>query len=235
MMRAIASVRATLPYRFIEHPFDKRYSLDTAGYVSKRDLVTGHPHDVYLTGYSAVAPSVFRHMCRRWIDTLAARGRVQAFSFVDVGAGKGRALLLASELPFRKIIGVELSKELAHIAAQNIEKWKQEHRARVPIRVVHQDILEFRWPRTPLLVYLYNPFEREMIEQLIDRLQWAAKAGSRCVDVLYLNPVFGYLLTRSRLFRELWSERINMSQEDQNADPYATTTDLVSAFRFAPL
>ena len=233
-MRAIASVRATLPFRFVEHPFDKRHGIDTAGYLSKRDLVTGHPHDAYLTGYSAVAPSVFRQMCRRWIDTLATRRRVEAFSFIDVGAGKGRALLLASELPFRKIIGVELSKHLAHTAALNIEKWKQEHHARLPIRVVHQDILDFRWPRTPLVVYLYNPFEREMIEQLIERLRLAAKAGSRCVDVLYLNPVFGYLLTRSRLFRELWSERINMSQEDQNADPYATSTDLVSAYRFSP-
>src|SRR5438067_1774713 len=79
-----------------------------------------------------------------------------------------------------------------------------------------------------------HPIEREMIELLIERLQWAAKTGSRCVDVLYLHPVFGYLLTRSRRFRELWSERIVMSQEDQNADPYATSTDLVSAFRFSP-
>jgi 16S rRNA G966 N2-methylase RsmD len=231
-MRASASVRAILPAHYIAHPFDIRHGLDTAGYLSKRDLVTGHPHDEYLTGYSAVAPSVFRQMCCRWMGTLAARSRVQAFSFIDVGAGKGRALLLASERPFRKIIGVELSKNLAHIASKNIERWKRDHRARVAIRVVHQDILDFRWPRTPLLVYLYNPFEREMIEQLIQRLHWAAKAGSRCVDVLYLNPAFGHLLTRSRLFRELWSERITMSLEDQNADPYATTTDLVSAYRY---
>ena len=233
-MRAIASVRATLPFRYIDHPFDKRHGLDTSGYVSKRDLVTGHPHDAYLTGYSAVAPSVFRQMCHRWIDTLAARGRLHAFSFIDVGAGKGRALLLASELPFRKVIGVELSGDLAQIAARNIVRWKQEHAARTPIRIVHQDILDFRWPRTPLLVYLYNPFEREMIEELIERLRWAAKSGSRCVDILYLNPVYGYLLTRSGAFRELWSERIAMTKEDRNADPYATSTDLVSAYRFSP-
>jgi SAM-dependent methyltransferase len=232
-MRAIASVRATIPFRYVEHPFDKRHGLDTSGYISKRDLTAGHPHDEYLTGYSAVAPSVFRQMCRRWVDTLAARSRVQAFSFIDVGAGKGRALLLASELPFRKIIGVELNKELSYVAAHNIEAWKREHSARLPIRIVHQDILDFRWPRTPLVVYLYNPFERELVEELIERLRWAAKAGSRCVDVLYLNPVFGHLLPRSRSFRQLWSERIAMSKEDQNADPYATSTDLVSAYRYS--
>jgi SAM-dependent methyltransferase len=227
-------LRPGTPYRFIEHPFDARNGLDTGGYISARDLVTGHVHDAYVTGYSAVAPSVFREMYRRWIDTLAARSRVAAYSFVDIGAGKGRALLLASELPFRKIIGVELSKDLARTAAQNIKKWKTERPTRSSIRIVHQDVTEFRWPRTPLLVYLYNPFERELIEQLTELLQRAGKAGSHCIDLLYLNPVFGHLLTRGSVFRLLWSARITMSLEDQNADPYATSTDLVSAYRLNP-
>jgi SAM-dependent methyltransferase len=216
---------------YVQHPFDLRNGLDTGGYISARDLVTGHAHDAYVTGYSAVAPSVFRQICRRWIDTLASRSRVEAYSFVDVGAGKGRAVLLASEHPFRKIIGVELSKELAQIAGHNIEKWKKDRHTRAPMRIVHQDVTEFRWPRTPLLVYLYNPFERELIEELIDQLRRAAKVGSHCIDVLYLNPVFGYLLARGAAFKELWSERITMTDEDRNADPYATSTDLVSGYR----
>jgi hypothetical protein len=162
---------------YVQHPFDLRNGLDTGGYISARDLVTGHAHDAYVTGYSAVAPSVFRQICRRWIDTLASRSRVEAYSFIDVGAGKGRAVLLASEHPFRKIIGVELSKELAQIAGHNIEKWKKDRHTRAPMRIVHQDVTEFRWPRTPLLVYLYNPFERELIEELIDQLRRAAKVG----------------------------------------------------------
>src|SRR5882724_11277495 len=98
-------------------------------------------------GYSAVAPSVFREACRRWRATLPpSAARVAAYSFLDVGAGKGRALLLAAELPFRKVIGVELSEDLARVAQKNITIWKRLAHPRAKIRVMHEDAMEFRWP-----------------------------------------------------------------------------------------
>jgi tRNA1(Val) A37 N6-methylase TrmN6 len=93
-------------------------------------------------------------------------GRIEAYSFVDVGAGKGRALLLAAGLPFRKIVGVELSEELARIAQRNIARWNRAARPKARIHVVQQDAAKFRWPRTPLLVYLYNPFACSLIAQM---------------------------------------------------------------------
>jgi len=36
------------------------------------------------------------------------------FTFIDLGAGKGRALLMASDYLFQKIIGVEFMPELHH-------------------------------------------------------------------------------------------------------------------------
>ena len=95
------------PNRHAAHPFDLKYGTDTAGYLSPGQLRSDQTHDAMNNGYSAVAPSVFREACRRWRETLPpSAGRVEAYTFVDVGAGKGRALLLAAELPFRKVIGV---------------------------------------------------------------------------------------------------------------------------------
>src|SRR6202521_207455 len=109
-------------------------------------------------GYSAVAPSVFREACLRWRETLpSSAARVEAYTFVDVGAGKGRALLLAAELPFRKVIGVELNPELASIAQVNADQWNRVARPRAKIRVLQQDATQFRWPHPPLLVFLNNP------------------------------------------------------------------------------
>jgi len=232
-LRPHAPVKPATPYRYIEHPFDAKHGIDTGGFISAKHLVTGHPHDVYVTGFSAIAPSVFRDLCRRWVATLPdIAGRIEAFSFVDVGAGKGRAVLLASELPFRKVIGVELSSELAQSAYQNIERWKTLRRAVTSIRVVHQDITEFRWPRTPLLVYLFNPFELPLIEELVADLQTAALSGSGPIDVAYVNPVYSDAFRRH--FRHLWTARIYMDKTDLAADPYATASDLVSAFRLTP-
>ncbi len=226
------SASKTAPNRHITHPFDLKFGTDTSGYLSPEELVTGQVSDALNYGYSAIAPSVFREAVRRWRDTLpSVSGRVEAYSFVDVGCGKGRALLLAAELPFRKIIGVELNAELARSAEQNVARWSRIARSKVQIRVIQQDALHFRWPRTPLLVYLYNPFDCSLIAKMAENLAAVADSGSSSIDLLYVNPTCSDTLTAQGIFRRLWTSRISMDDTDQKADPYGTSTDLVSAYR----
>jgi SAM-dependent methyltransferase len=225
------------PNRGVIHPFDKKYGTDTSGYLSPEDLVTGQGHDSLNYGYSAIAPSVFRDALRRWQANLSAvAGRIEAYSFVDVGAGKGRAVLLAAELPFRKVIGIELNPHLARIAQDNIERWRRALRTKGEkrIRMIQADALEFRWPRTPLLVYLYNPFECSLVAQLAERLAAASRSGLPLVDLLYMNPTCTDTLSAQGLFSHLWTVRIPMDKADEQADPYGTASDLVSAFRLRP-
>jgi SAM-dependent methyltransferase len=232
------------PNKDTAHPFDIEHGTDTGGYLSPQEIVTGHAHDALGYGYSAIAPSVFREMCRRWRDTLEnpARGPA-AYSFVDIGAGKGRALLLASEIPFRAVIGVELSPELARIAQSNVERWSGRASPRTKIHVLQQDALQFCWPRTSLLVFLYNPFACELVERLLERLEAAAQRGfashgrnpsarpSASIELLYANPTCADVLSRRGKWVLLWTDRIDMDAADQAADPYGTTFDRVSCYR----
>jgi SAM-dependent methyltransferase len=232
------------PNQDAAHPFDIAHGTDTGGYFSPKEIVTGHAHDAQQYGYSAIAPSVFRQISRRWRDTLADPERgPAAYSFVDIGAGKGRALLLASELPFRKVIGVELSAELAAIAQANVERWSRVAEARSAIHVLNQDALQFCWPRTSLLAFLYNPFACELVEQLLERLEAAAQQGhaskgrdrdarpSTAIDLLYANPTCADVISRRGKWVLLWTDRIDMDAADQAADPYGTTFDRVSCYR----
>jgi SAM-dependent methyltransferase len=228
----LASPSKTAPNRGALHPFDAKFGTDTGGYLGPEELVKGRENDALNYGYSAIAPSVFREACRRWRETLpAVSGRIEAYSFVDVGAGKGRALLLAAELPFRKIIGVELNEELTRIAQKNVARWSRVARPKAKIRVVQRDAAKFPWPRTPLLVYLYNPFACTLVAQMAENLAASAASGSGLVDLLYVNPTCTDTLTSQGLFVRLWTARIPMDEADQKADPYGTTTDLVSAYR----
>jgi len=228
----VPSASKTAPNRDVIHPFDQKYGTDTGGYLGPEDLVKGRENDALNHGYSAIAQSVFREAYRRWRETLpAVSGRVEAYTFVDVGAGKGRALLLAAELPFRRVIGVELSEELSRIAQRNVTRWSRVARTKVKIRVVQGDAAKFRWLRTPLLVYLYNPFACALVAQITERLAAAASAGSGLVDLLYVNPTCTDTLTSQGLFTRLWTARIPMDEADQKADPYGTSSDLVSVFR----
>ncbi|HEV7966769.1 MAG TPA: class I SAM-dependent methyltransferase [Candidatus Acidoferrales bacterium] len=228
----MASASKTAPNRGILHPFDRKYGTDTGGYLGPEDLVKGRENDGLNQGYSAIAPSVFHEACRRWRETLpAVSGRIEAYSFVDVGAGKGRALLLAAESPFRKVIGVELSEELARTAQKNVARWTRVTRPKAKIRLVQGDAAKFGWPRTPLLVYLYNPFACTLVAQMAEDLAAVAASGSGLVDLLYVNPICADTLTSQNLFIRLWTARIPMDEADQGADPYGTTSDLVSVFR----
>ena len=221
------------PNRHAEHPFDLKYGTDTGGYLRPDEIDSGGMHDAMNNGYSAVAPSVFREACRRWRETLpSSAGRLNAYTFLDVGAGKGRALLLASELPFCKVIGVELNATLARIAQRNVTLWNRLARPRAKIRVVHEDAAAIRWPRTPLLVYLNNPFDCALVELLASRLAAAAASGPGLLDLLYVNPACAETLIRQGNFRLLWNTQIQMDEADQQADPYGATSDRVSAFRF---
>jgi SAM-dependent methyltransferase len=227
--------RNIAPNKDVAHPFDIEHGTDTGGYLSPQEITTGHAHDLFGYGYSAIAPSVFREMCRRWRDTLAAPVRgVAAYSFVDVGAGKGRALLLACALPFRKVIGVELNPELAGIARNNVAHWNQAARPRAKVRVLLGDVLEVRWSRAPLLVYLYNPFACELIERLVERLESVERPGSAPIDLLYVNPTCADVLSRRGGWVLQWTDRIEMDTADQAADPYGTTFDRVSCYRYHP-
>jgi SAM-dependent methyltransferase len=228
----MALASRTAPNRSVLHPFDRKYGTDTSGYLGPEDLVTGQTNDALNYGYSAIAPSVFREACRRWRETLPeVAGRIEAYSFVDVGCGKGRALLLAAELPFRKVIGVELNADLAYIAQRNVARWRRVARSNARIRVVQRDAMNFEWLRTPLLVYLYNPFDCSLIARMAESLAAAAEPGSGLVDLLYVNPTCTDTLTTRGLFSRLWTARIPMDEADQKADPYGTASDLVSAYR----
>ena len=221
------------PNRHALHPFDLKYGTDTGGYLRPDEIGSGGIHDAMNNGYSAVAPSVFRETCRRWRETLpSSAARLEAYTFVDVGAGKGRALLLAAELPFRKVIGVELNEALARIAQRNVTLWTRLVRPRTKIRVMREDAAEFRWPRTPLLVYLNNPFDSALVERLASRIAAAAASGPGLVDILYVNPACADALTSHGVFKLLWGAQIQMDEVDKRADPYGADSDRVSAFRY---
>jgi SAM-dependent methyltransferase len=221
------------PNRHALHPFDLKYGTDTGGYLRPDEIGSGGIHDAMNNGYSAVAPSVFQEACRRWRETLpASAARLEAYTFVDVGAGKGRALLLAAELPFRKVIGVELNEALARIAQRNVTLWKRLARSRAKIRVMHEDAAEFHWPRTPLVVYLNNPFDCALVELLASRIAAAAASGPGLVDLLYVNPACADALTNQGAFKLLWGAQIQMDEVDKRADPYGAASDRVSAFRY---
>src|SRR5215469_6007998 len=83
------------------HPFDLRYGVATSGLIGGGDLRSGHRHDVYNTAYYGMAPSRFQSVMQRW-SADPSHAPIDQYCFVDLGCGKGRAVLMASEFGFRE-------------------------------------------------------------------------------------------------------------------------------------
>jgi len=209
--------------RFPIHPFDQIHGVDTSGLVPAAHLLTGHPNDRHVTAYYGVAPSILRALFVHWRETLPPHP-LSRYTFLDIGAGKGRGLLVASEFRFRKVVGIELNPALATIARQNIAQWTAAHQADAtarplaPIEVVEQDALDFDLPRTPTLLFLFHPFEAPVLEQLLYRIeaQFAARPGT--LDILYVNAECAIVLDSNPAFTQLFLDHVPMSPEDHAAD-----------------
>jgi SAM-dependent methyltransferase len=166
------------------HPFDRANGTDTSGFVDSGELPSSPFDSTRKHVYGGSQPSIIR-------AALATLPDLGTYTFVDLGCGKGRPLLVASEFPFRDLVGVELSTPLAAVANKNAAishtKWPN----RIPIRIENGDAGTFPFPSGNLVVFLYNPFGEEVMNKVVAGIEAALASEKRSVFVVYYNPVYG--------------------------------------------
>lgn len=117
------------------------------------------------------------------------------YTFIDLGSGKGRALLLASDYDFRRIIGVEILPELHAIAQRNFAAYSDPTQRCRNLQSWCGDAREFVFPDEPLLIYLFNPFFEPVLAQVLENLERSLAVQPRPVVLLYANPLFEHLVS----------------------------------------
>jgi hypothetical protein len=182
-------------YGDMDYDWEQRVNT-TAGTLDWRTRLLG----VFHSPYQPTEPVRFREMMAALpID-------FRQFTFVDIGSGKGRTLLLAAEYPFRRIIGVELIEELHRTAEENIAAWRTQSPARVApflIESLHMDAREFVFPETPLVVYLFNPLPDLGLRRVILNIEESWRHTPRAIWVVYHNPLLESILAESPNFAKV--------------------------------
>lgn len=201
----------------IRHPFDLEFGVRTSGLVAGRHLACGHRHDRHVTAYYAIAPSVFHAIIVRWRRCRCV-APIDAYTFVDLGAGMGRAMLLASTYPFRFVAGVELHPTLARIGRRNMAAWRAAGRSQAPMRMYCRDAADFPLPAGPCLAFLFNPFGGPVLRRLLRA--WGRTLVDRPaeLDILYVNNEQENVLAREPGFTRLFRGPIRRSHGDVMAD-----------------
>ena len=172
--------------------FDIKYGTDTAGVVPLWRLDVKSKNAQYGYRYGTIAPKSFRSCIRR-IDVDHS-----SCVFIDLGCGKGRTLIIAAELGFAQVIGVEFARELADVAKHNLQKLDIGNAT-----IIHGDAAEYQFPDSNLILYMNNPFSADVMSKVIDRLgEFCAKHPIRQVFVIYHRPLCANVIDHAPLLQQ---------------------------------
>lgn len=176
---------AALPALIGEYAFDLRRGVRTRGYFRNDDVIG--PRSV--GGDGVYYQPIGLRPLRAVVSTIPLRPA--ATTFLDLGAGRGRAVLLAGEYGFGHVLGVELDGRLAVEGQQNIGRWRRSRmgagRAGQDVRIVQGDAATAPLPDGPLVVALFNPFGATTLRLVLDRVSAEDRSGN--LYVAYINPV----------------------------------------------
>jgi SAM-dependent methyltransferase len=174
--------------RYGDVEFDWDHRVDTtSATVGWQERLLG----VFHSPYQPTDPALFHEMLG------GLKIKFSDFTFIDLGSGKGRTLLMASDYPFRRIVGVELLPQLNNVARENLRKYRSEKQKCFALGSICGDAQEFEFPAEATVLYLFNPLPEAGLERVIAKLERSLAEHPRKLIVLYHNPLHDEILASS--------------------------------------
>ena len=166
--------------------FDQANNVDTdgdfEGWTHLSDLDIPSPNWIEGRNYAAIEPRRFERVMAS-LDVA-----LEDFTFIDYGSGKGRALLLASHYPFRRIIGLEFSPQLNRIAKQNIQRYCSPQQKCANIELRDMDFVDFPLPPEPSVLFFFDPCGERVLREVIKQVEHSLRDHPRPLCVAYVAP-----------------------------------------------
>lgn len=150
--------------RYLDANFDRRFGTETTEIVELSDLVIGSENAKNGIYYEGIPERVLRDI----LDGLGID--YTQYTFVDFGSGKGRALMIASDYPFRRILGVEFAPALHEVALSNLKKYRASSQKCKDVQSICADATTWDLPQESIVAFLYTPFKPPVLQVVVDRL-----------------------------------------------------------------
>jgi hypothetical protein len=190
--------------------FDRAHSIDTDGKFQEwtflSDLDIPSPNWIEGSDYLPIEPERF-HRVLSSLDIA-----FEEFTFIDFGSGKGRALLLASDYPFKEIMGLEFSPELHRVAEDNITRYSSPTQQCTNIESLNVDFVDFALPQQPSVLFFFNPCRGRLLANVTENVRQSLLSCPRSVYVAYvaLTPEQQQLFASTGLLEQIYrNEEMN--------------------------
>src|ERR1700683_3500489 len=132
--------------------------------------------------YVAIDPERFR----RALSSLGVA--FEGFTFIDFGSGKGRALLLASEYRFKRIVGLEFSPELHRAAEENIRRYDSRTQQCRDIRSLNLDFANYALPPESSVLFFFHPCRTRVLSEVVAGIGRSFLSNPRPLYIVYVAP-----------------------------------------------
>ncbi len=179
-----------------ERIFDWRYGTDTVGAVAAGELAAAKGKVSKFEIYQATRLRSFRQVMARLEPTHES-------VFVDFGCGKGRVLLAAAQLGFKRVEGVEFAAELCSIAERNIAAFQSRRRTTTLFRVVQSDAAAYVVPDDADYFYFFNPFGEPVMRETLANIVKSLERRPRRATLIYCNPLWRACIEERGVFSPL--------------------------------
>ena len=169
---------------WVARRFDRRHGVDTGGEIASRRLEVLGAHAAAGADFMSTPPRTFRRSLRGLPEDLSG------FAFIDIGCGKGRALLLAAAAaPFRRVIGIDHSPELVKVANRNIAAWRGPRRCH-DVQAICADAACFELPPEPCILYFFGPIDDyTVLAAVLANVAASLRARPRPCYAIYVEDV----------------------------------------------
>jgi len=147
----------------------------------------------YLQQYGAVGPSNVATV--RW-SLLPLPIDPRTASFVDLGSGTGRALLVAAGYRFKHVVGVEKVAELHEAANENLERLEEDFLKCSWLENRLGDATAYAIPIDNLVIYLNNDWSSAELKRILSHIEFSFNYTPRSIFVIYVNPVKSHIFER---------------------------------------
>ena len=128
-------------------------------------------------------------------------------TFLDIGCGKGRAMMVAAHYDFKKITGVEINLDYCSNLSEKAIEYQNEFDC--SFEIICNDASEYLIPDDVQTIFFYNPFKEPVMRKVVDKIVDSATKNNRPLYIIYLNPLYSDLLLDAGFIKIYDTDRYN--------------------------
>jgi SAM-dependent methyltransferase len=176
-------------------PYDSKYGVKTKGLVRLDGLEITSDNKTRNTGFR---PTRVRPLKKLLNSLEFPRNSV----FVDLGCGKGRALVIAAEYGFKKVVGVEFSSVLCKEAKKNLSTYLQKQEIDLEYEIIESDVCDYENKDDENIFYLFDPFDDVVLSRVLKNLDLSIEKKKRKIWLIYNNPTFRTVIEKQGNYKK---------------------------------